>query len=91
MFIQNKVELDNATYIPLPIPNKELAEKDKRGSYSDACTLYVRTLLTIIEFYPFIKDKYNQIGVELPSSKTDFDPIELVSQLISKIQTNTKQ
>jgi hypothetical protein len=90
LFIQNKVELDNLTYIPLPLPNKELIEKEKQ-SYLEACHIYVSSLLNIVEFYPFIKDKYNQIGVELPSSKTDFDPIELVSQLISKIQTNTKQ
>ena len=91
LFIQNKVELDNATYIPLPIPNKELAEKDKRGSYSDACTIYVRTLLTIVEFYPFVKDKYTQLGIEIPSGKSDINPVELVSQLNSKIQINTKQ
>lgn len=90
LFIENKVELDNLTYIPLPLPNKELIEKEKQ-SYLEACHIYVSSLLNIVEFYPFIKDKYNQIGVELPSSKTDFDPIELVSQLISKIQTNTKQ
>jgi hypothetical protein len=91
LFIQNKVELDNATYIPLPIPNKEQLEKVQRGSYSDACSLYVSTLLTIVEFYPFVKDKYTQLGIEIPSGKSDINPVELVSQLNSKIQINTKQ